>query len=125
LPNEVSTGGDLLPEIKITNKGYAPLYNYKTTSLVLKNKSTGEFYQFDLPIDMRTCKPNGLLTINNSIKLTGVPKGDYNLYLKLADKSETLKNRIEYSVRLANTNVWDEQTGLNDLLHQLKVVSKK
>ena len=125
LPKEVSTDGDFVPEIKITNKGYAPLYNYKTTSLLLKNVSTGEFYQFDLPVDMRTCKPNGILTITNSIKLSGVPQGDYKLYLKLADKSETLKNRKEYSVRLANTNVWDDQTGLNDLLHQLKVVSKK
>jgi hypothetical protein len=125
LPKEVATDGELIPEIKITNKGYAPLYNYKTTSLVLKNITTGEYYQFDLPIDMRTCKPNGLLTITNSIKLTGVPQGDYKLYLKLADKSESLKNRIEYSVRFANTNVWDDQTGLNDLLHQLKVISKK
>ncbi len=125
LPTEVSSDGDLIPEIKITNKGYAPLYNYKTTSLVLKNMSNGEYYQFDLPIDMRSCKPNGLLTITNPIKLTGVPQGDYKLYLKLADKSETLKNRIEYSVHLANTNVWDAQTGMNDLLHQLKVISKK
>jgi len=125
LPAEVSSDGDLIPEINITNKGYAPLYNYKTTSLVLKNMSTGEYYQFDLPIDMRTCKPNGILTITNSIQLTGVPQGDYKLYLKLADKSESLKNRIEYSVRLANTDVWDEQTGMNDLLHQLKVISKK
>ncbi len=125
LPKEVSTGGDFLPEIKITNKGYAPLYNYKTTSLVLKNIATGEFYQFDLPVDIRTCKPNGILTINNSIKLTNIPQGDYKVYLKLADQSETLKNRKEFSVRLANTNVWDEETGLNDLLHQLKVTAKK
>ena len=125
LPKEVGTDSDLLPEIKITNKGYAPLYNFKTTSLVLKNITTDEYYQFDLPIDMRTCKPNGILTINNSIKLTGVPQGDYKVYLKLADKSESLKNRKEFSVRFANTNVWDEQTGLNDLLHQLKVISKK
>lgn len=125
LPKEVTTDGDLIPEIKITNKGYAPLYNYKTASLVLKNITTSELYQFDLPIDMRTCKPNGVLTISNSIKLTGIPPADYMLYLKLADKSETLKNRKEFSVRLANTNVWDEQTGMNDLLHQIKVSPKK
>lgn len=122
LPKEVSAGGDLIPEIKITNKGYAPLYNNKTTSLVLKNITSGALYQFDIPIDMRACKPNGVLTINNSIKLTGVPQGNYKVYLKLADKSETLKNRKEFSVRFANTNVWDDQTGLNDLLHQLKVL---
>jgi hypothetical protein len=125
LPKEVSSNGDLLPEIKITNKGYAPLYNYKTTSLVLKNIKTGELYQFILPIDMRTCKPNGELTITNSIKLTGVPQGDYKVYLKLADQSESLKDRKEFSIRLANKDVWDEETGMNDLLHQLKVTAKK
>jgi hypothetical protein len=125
LPKEANVGTDLLPEIKITNIGYAPLYNYKTTSLVLKNISSGELYTFNLPVDMRTCKPGKELTINNSVKLTGVPAGDYKLFLKLADKSETLKNRKEFSVRLANKNVWVEETGMNDLLHQLKVIAKK
>jgi len=125
LPKEVSSNGDLLPEIKITNKGYAPLYNYKTTSLVLKNMTSGELYHFSIPVDMRACKPGKELTINSSVKLNGVPVGDYKLYLKLADKSETLKNRKEFSVRLANKNVWEEQTGMNDLLHQLKVTAKK
>lgn len=125
LPNEVRVDEDMVTEIKITNKGYAPLYNYKTTSLVLKNISNGELHQFILPVDMRTCKPNSELTINNQVKVTGVPPGDYRVYLKLADKSETLKNRKEFSVRLANKNVWEEVTGMNDLLHHIKVNAKK
>lgn len=124
-PKEVSIGSDLMPEIKIINNGYAPVYNYKTTSLVLRNITSGELFQFILPVDMRTCKPGKEITINNSVKLTGVPAGDYKLYLKLADKSETLKNRKEYSVRLANKNVWEAETGMNDLLVQLKVTTKK
>lgn len=125
LPKEIKTGSDFLTEIKITNTGYAPFYNYKTTSLVLKNVSSSELYSFTLPIDMRTCKPNGEVTINSSVKLTGIPAGDYKLYLKLADQSETLKNRTEFSVRFANKDVWDEQTGMNDLLHQLKITVNK
>jgi len=121
LPDEVHTDSNLLPEIKITNKGYAPLYNYKTTSLVLQNTISGGLYQFDLAVDMRTCKPGSEITLNIPIQLRGVPAGDYKLYLKLADKSETLKNRKEFSVRLANKNVWDAETGMNDLQHQLKV----
>lgn len=125
LPDVVSTDGELLPEIIIINNGFAPLYNYKTASLVLKNIISGVYYQFNLLIDIRTCKPGKVLTIKNSVKLTGVPAGDYQVYLKLADLAETLKNRKEFSVRLANTNVWDEQTGWNDMLHQLKVIAKK
>jgi len=125
LPNEVSIDEDMVTEIKITNRGYAPLYNHKTTSLVLKNISNGELHQFILPVDMRTCKPNSELTINNQVKVTGVPPGDYRVYLKLADKSETLKNRKEFSVRLANKKVWEEVTGMNDLLHHIKINAKK
>ncbi len=125
LPEEINTDSNLVPEIKITNIGYAPLYNYKTTSLVLQNIKSGELYQFDLAVDLRTCKPGGELTINNPINLSGVSSGDYKLYLKLADKSETLRNRKEFSVRLANKNVWDSETGMNDMQHQLKVTSKQ
>jgi hypothetical protein len=125
LPKEAHTDSDFLPEIIITNTGYAPLYNYKTASLVLKNIITGELYHFNLLFDIRTCKPNIKVTINSSVKLTGVPQGDYKLYLKLADQSESLKNRKEFSIRLANKNVWDEESGMNDLMHKLKVTAKK
>jgi hypothetical protein len=125
LPKEVSSGGDFLTEIKISNTGFAPIYNYKNASLVLKKTGSGELYHFNLPVDMRTCKPNTEVVINSTVKLSGVPAGDYKLYLKLADQSETLKNRNEFSVRFANKGVWDEQTGMNDLQHQLKVTAKE
>ena len=45
-----------------------------------------------------------------------------NIYLKISDNSTGLKNRSEYSVRVANTNVWvEENGGMNDLKHQLTI----
>jgi hypothetical protein len=112
-------------DIEITNKGYAPLYNYKITSLVLKNIVSGEFSEFLLPVDLRRCKPFGNFRIEDTINLKGIPQGSYYTYLKISDRSENLKNRIEYSVRLANSNTWTEEYGgMNDLKYVLKIENK-
>jgi hypothetical protein len=124
LPNQVVAGQDYNVEIALTNKGYAPLYNYKNTSLVFKNKTSGASYPVELAVDMRTCKPNGVLTISKSLKLTGIPQGDYDLYLSITDRSPDLKNRMEYAVRLANNTTWDEATGMNYLKQQVKITAK-
>ena len=121
-PDQVSVNQDLMVNIKIINKGYAPLYNHKTTTLALKNKTSGEIHQIELPVDLRECKPLAEFKIDKMIKTTGIPKGVYDLYLKIADNSSGLKDRSEYSVRLANSNVWVvENGGMNNLKHQLKI----
>ena len=123
-PKQLADGQDFKMEIILTNRGYAPLYNYKITSLVLKNKTSGLSYPFELPVDIRVCKPNGLFTISNSLKLTGIPEGDYDLYLLITDRSESLKNRNEYRIRLANVDSWEQANGMNNLKHQLKITAK-
>ena len=124
LPDVATPGKDYTVEITLTNKGYAPLYNYKITSLVLKDKISGTSYPVDLAVDMRTCKPYGTLTITKSLNLTGIPAGDYDTYLSITDRDATLKNRAAYSVRLANKGTWNETTGLNSLNHQVKITVK-
>ena len=42
-------------------------------------------------------------------------EGTYHLYLWLPDKYEAIRDDARYSVRLANKNIWDENTGYNDL----------
>jgi hypothetical protein len=124
LPDQVVADHDYNVEITLTNKGYAPLYNYKVTSLVFKDKTSGKMYPIEIPVDLRACKPNGMLTITKSLTLNGIPVGDYDLYLSITDNSSGLKNRIEYAVRLANTTTWDETTGMNNLKHQVNVTAK-
>lgn len=124
LPDLGITGQDYNVEITLTNKGYAPLYNYKITSLIFKDKTSGKAYQVEIPVDLRICKPNGMLTINKSLSLTGIPEGDYDLYLSISDHATALKDRVEYTVRLANTGTWGEATGLNSLKHQVKITAK-
>jgi hypothetical protein len=121
-PRQVGKDQEFRLSLKITNKGYAPLYNYKNTSMVIKNKATGEFLEFPLQVDMRDCKPLGTLSIDESVKLNGIPQGSYSLYLKISDRSENLKGRSEYSIRLANANSWSEENGgMNNLNYQLEI----
>ncbi|WP_205501773.1 DUF4832 domain-containing protein [Rufibacter psychrotolerans] len=108
-------------KINLTNKGYAPVYKQKNTFLVLRNKASGALHQVPLPVDVRACKPGTNLTIDQSVSLTGIPAGNYDLYLKIADRAEALQNRPEYSIRLANPQTWEAETGLNNLKHQVTI----
>ena len=122
IPAEGKAGSSIAVKISVTNKGYAPLYNKKITSLVFKNKTAGQFYTVALAVDLRTCKPAGTTDINETVSLAGIPAGDYDLYLKIADASDKLSSRIEYAVRLANTDVWvEDNNGMNNLKSELKI----
>lgn len=124
LSKQAGAGQDYELNISITNKGYAPLYNQKQTSLVLKSKTGSNFYELELPADLRECKPNGTFQINTPVKLTGIPAGDYSLFLKIADRDPDLQDTPAYSVRLANNNVWTEENGgMNSLKHELKITN--
>lgn len=124
LPGKIAEGEDLHLKIEMTNRGYAPLYNEKVTILQLKNVESNEIHAIDLPVDIRDCKPNGILAIDTAVKLVAVPEGTYQLYLKIADRSEQLRSRVEYSIRLANKDTWVQEEALNDLKHELEIVTK-
>ncbi|MEO5648826.1 MAG: DUF4832 domain-containing protein [Ginsengibacter sp.] len=123
-PKQAIADQNFKVEITLSNKGYAPLYNFKATSMVFINKTSGNSYSFNLPVDLRKVKPNGVLVISDSIKLAGIPKGDYDLYLNISDPSENLKNRVEYKVRLANQATWVQATGMNHLKAVVKITDK-
>lgn len=123
IPKEITLSGNLSVALTVSNKGFAPMYNKKNTSLVLKNVSSGQLYTKPLSIDLRKSKPMINLEVSESVSLTGIPAGEYDLYLRIADQAATLKDRIEYSVRLANTGTWTEENGgMNSLNRKLKIL---
>jgi hypothetical protein len=126
LPSTASLNGNLKVDINITNTGYAPLYNKKNSSIILKNKTTGTYYEAPLTYDIRSCKPATTVApnanIGESVSLNGIPAGDYALYIRIADQATALKNRAEFAVRLANTGTWvTDNGGMNDLKSSLKI----
>lgn len=121
-PKTATVGASITPSINIVNKGYAPLYHKKDACLVFKNKTSGSYYEKPLAYDLRLCKPDVQQAIGEPVSLNGLPAGEYQLYLRIADRAANLKARIEYSVQLANTGVWViENGGMNDLMQAIKI----
>ena len=122
--NQVAAGGKLSVNIKIKNVGYAPLYNERHAYIVLKNGN--KTYSLQLASDPRKWLPNGVeTTINEQLTVPStVPAGTYQLYLNMPDAYASLASDPRYSVRFANTNVWESATGLNSLNATVTVTSE-
>ena len=113
--DQAAPGGKANITIRVRNDGYAPIYNKRTAYVVLKNGN--KTYPIALKADPRRWVPNGSVSwINEQIDLpSDMAEGTYQLYLWLPDQYESIKNDARFAVRFANTNVWDANTGYNNL----------
>ena len=113
--DQAAPGGKANITIRVRNDGYAPIYNKRTAYVVLKNGN--KTYPIALKADPRRWLPNGYVSwINEQIDLpSDMAEGTYQLYLWLPDQYESIKNDARFAVRFANTNVWDANTGYNNL----------
>ena len=109
-------GGKMNVTIRVRNDGYAPIYNERPVYLVLKGAGRAE-YKIQLTADPRRWLPNKAISaINEQVAIPAdMPAGTYHLYLWLPDKYTSIASDPRYAVRLANKNIWDENTGYNDL----------
>ena len=103
--------------LKIKNEGFAAPFNPRKAVLVLvSEKNPKEKYRFNLNTDPRLWAASKTTTIAAEVSLPStLRKGKYTLYLHLPDPYPTLYDRPEYSIRLANKDLWDAQTGYNTL----------
>jgi len=124
---EVSHGGSFSARIVLKNLGFASLYNERPVELILKSTATNEVFKARLDIEPRLWKPTdaeNTITIEAGIP-ANMPVGHYNLYLNLPDKAEALQSNPDYSVRFANTGVWEASTGYNNLMVTIDVTDNK
>ena len=122
-PEQVEKGTAMPLQMTLKNVGCAPLYNERKAYLILKSdKNT---YSLPLPTDPRTWYPElASITINGTIDIpSSVAEGTYRLYLHLPDAYASIANDARYAIRFANTNMWDKETGWNDLNATIQVVS--
>ena len=114
--DQAAPAGKMNVTIRLRNAGYAPLYNERTAYLVLKN-SSDQAWSLPLTSDPRRWLPNNVLSaINEQVNIPAdLPEGTYRLYLWLPDKYASIANNPKFAIRIANTNMWDAETGLNDL----------
>ena len=115
LPDLAQVGSSMPVQICLRNTGCAPLYNERPAYIVLRNEK--DTFRLQLASDPRRWAPNhALTTIDETLTLPDeVPAGTYNLYLYLPDASDKLAADPRYAVRFGNKNVWDDNTGYNDL----------
>ncbi len=113
---KVRPGGTFSARIILKNLGYASLFNPRLVELVLKNTESGEVYKVNTGIDPRFWRPNTENEIDTVVGIPqDIPEGEYGLYLNLPDPEETLYDNPDFSIRLANTDTWEEITGYNKL----------
>ncbi|MGL4608179.1 MAG: DUF4832 domain-containing protein [Trueperaceae bacterium] len=120
LPGSVNKGSTMSVQLKMTNDGFAGLYNPRNLELVLRNRSNGQESRLavnpgeDVRLFLPAAGETKTLTLNASVP-SGIVSGDYDLFLNLPDPSSSLNRQATYSIRLANTNMWESSTGYNKL----------
>ncbi|WP_228238240.1 DUF4832 domain-containing protein [Allomuricauda sp. M10] len=119
LKKEVKANGNFNLDLVMDNVGFAPVYNKKNASLILKSTDDGTIHSKSLDFDVRKVVPGAEYDLTETVNLSGIPAGSYTLYLKIEDASPSLKDRPEYSIQLANSGTWEASTGMNELLHTL------
>jgi hypothetical protein len=105
----------------MVNSGFAPVYNMKNAYLIFRSIKNGNVYKKKLALDVRKVIPKVVFDLKESVDLTGIPAGQYELLLKIEDSSEKLADNADYSIRLANESIWEKETGFNKLLHEVTI----
>ena len=108
-------------KMEMVNVGWAPVYNYKDVSLILVPESGEAAIEIDINFDIRKLRPNEMTILEREIDISGIGIGTYALHLKIADQFESIKDRPEYCIQLANKDVWDITTGWNNLKQKINI----
>ncbi len=107
--------------ISLDNLGYAAPFNEHPAKIILRNKADNKEYPLDAGTDPRTWYPGNNM-VNISLLLNdSLPSGTYSVFLVLPDKYTRLWGRSDYSIRLANENVWEAIDGYNNLQFDLTI----
>ena len=123
-PQSIALGQPMPISIKIKNAGFATPYNQRTAYVVLRNTVTDAEYSVALTSDPRFWTAGANVDVIQSITLpAGLSVGSYKLFLHMPDANPSIASRTEYAIRFANSNLWDEVKGYNDLKHTVNITS--
>ena len=101
--------------LDLYNEGFAPVQNPRDAEFVLTDKGGTVLGTYPLNSDPRYWMPDETVTVDQTLTLPSGISGEVTLWLNLPDPCENLRNNPLYSIRLANKDVWDEETGYNKL----------
>jgi hypothetical protein len=110
-----AAGGEFKISAEIINDGAAGIVNARPLFVVLDNGGKSRYDILIEDADVRLWL-SGQNTFEASFTLPrDMPKGTYIVALWMPDKFERLRDRPEYSVRLANRGVWNAEKGYNKI----------
>lgn len=123
LQDSVRPGYGFYGNITLKNTGYGKIYRPRGAEIIFRNQSNDQKFTFKLNID-----PRRLTMTDGPVNLpiqamipSNIPLGNYSVYLNLPDTAVALSKKKEFSIRLANANVWEDSTGYNSLLHKVVI----
>jgi Domain of unknown function (DUF4832)/Domain of unknown function (DUF4874) len=130
IATEAAQGGMLALQVEMTNDGFGRVYNPRVVEALLRNRETGILYAFEANHEkgnrLWLPGPGESKTLDFSAALPeSILAGNYEVLLNLPDPAPRLRNRPEYSIRLASQRVWEDSTGFNRLLTDVRVVVGK
>lgn len=117
----VRGGQPLAVKLVIRNDGWSTPFNDRPVKLILRNTQTGAVKKFDVDTDPRRWAAGSTVTVDKPVTIGLVAPGTYDLLLHLHDENPGFAWRPEYSIQLANTGLWEPETGFNKLLRQVVV----
>jgi len=110
----VRPGGVLVFNFILTNVGFAAPFNPRLVELVLRNNDTQQEDVAQVSVDPRYWLPPDTFRVEKKFRIPmNKTDGTYSLLLRFPDPAATLHDDPRYSIRLANTDTWDESTGSN------------
>lgn len=114
-PSCAVAGEDFHVILKIRNTGFAAPMNGRAVELVLVDgNGVKTVFKCD-DVDPRYWFAGETVTMEKTIRIPSEASGTCTLYLNLPDPKETLHDNPLFSIRLANDDIWDEDTGYNRL----------
>ncbi len=124
-PYSAERGQPIRIRLNLQNVGFASPYNTRGFEVSLRSLDSANEYRLTLdetPDPRRWWPENGEITLMLSgILPHHLSPGDYMILLRLPDSYPNLHSRPEYSIRLANTNLWEAETGANRLNAVIRV----
>lgn len=117
-----SRGGAMSVSFSLNNDGFAAPVSQRTVKVVLRNTSTNAVTVLPMAVDLRNWLPGSTITVTESLTVPStVAAGTYALLLWLPDPAAGLASIPDYAIQLANTSMWESDTGYNDLGHTITI----
>ncbi len=122
MPTEVVAGEPLNMSFDVENVGFGSPYNPRKLEVILRHTRTRAIRRYDVTqandnkLDPRFWfREDGTATKTVSVALGAIEPGSYEILLNLPDPEPALYRRAEFSIRLANQDTWEAETGFNKL----------